>query len=68
MFRKPYFDGLPPPYAVIQVRLDCAVRLFSNLADAPPDAVTIGARVTAAFEPASPEVTLLKFRLLEVRP
>ena len=26
VFHRPYFDGLPVPYTVIQVRLDCGVR------------------------------------------
>ena len=28
VFHRPYFEGLPVPYTVIQVRLDCGVRLF----------------------------------------
>jgi uncharacterized protein len=61
VFHRAYFDGLPVPYTVIQVRLDCGVRLFSNPVDeAAP--LRIGMAVEAAFEDVAPEVTLLKFR------
>jgi hypothetical protein len=64
VFHKAYFDGFAEelPYAVIQVRLDCGVRLFSNPIDIANDDLKIGMRVTAVFEDATPEVTLLKFR------
>jgi uncharacterized OB-fold protein len=62
VFHKGYFPGFDPPYAVIQVKLDCGVRLFSNVAG-PPDAdVRIGERIAAVFERATPDVTLLKFK------
>jgi len=64
VFHRAYFDDLPVPYTVVQVRLDCGVRLFSNPADEPA-ALRIGMPVEAAFEDVTPEVTLLKFKPLE---
>jgi len=63
VFHRAYFDDLPVPYTVIQVRLDCGVRLFSNPVGVEPDALCIGMAVEAAFDDVTPEVTLLKFRL-----
>ena len=62
VFHRAYFDGLPVPYTVIQVRLDCGVRLFSNPVDMAPGALRIGLPVEAAFDDVAPEVTLLKFK------
>jgi uncharacterized OB-fold protein len=62
VFHKAYFKGLEVPYTVIQVRLDCAARLFSNPVDIAADSLRIGMRVEAVFEDVTPEVTLLKFR------
>jgi uncharacterized OB-fold protein len=62
VFHRPYFDGLPVPYTVIQVRLDCGVRLFSNPAGVEADALRIGMPVEAAFEDITTDVTLLKFK------
>lgn len=61
VFHRAYFDGLPVPYTVIQVRLDCGVRLFSNPVDVETNALRIGLPVEAAFDDITPEVTLLKF-------
>ena len=60
VFHRPYFDGLPVPYTVIQVRLDCGVRLFSNPAGA--RALRIGMPLEAVFEDVTDAVTLLKFK------
>jgi uncharacterized OB-fold protein len=62
VFHRPYFDDLPVPYTVIQVRLDCGVRLFSNPADADTRTLRIGMPVEGAFEDITPDVTLLKFK------
>lgn len=62
VFHKAYFKGIDVPYTVIQVRLDCGVRLFSNPVDVAADSLRIGMRVEAVFEDVTPEVTLLKFR------
>ena len=62
VFHRAYFDGLPVPYTVIQVRLDCGVRLFSNPVEVEPAALHIGMAVEAAFDDITPEVTLLKFK------
>ncbi len=62
VFHRAYFDGLPVPYTVIQVRLDCGVRLFSNPVGIEAGALRIGMAVEAAFEDVTPDVTLLKFK------
>jgi len=62
VFHRPYFEDLPVPYTVIQVRLDCGVRLFSNPAGAEVSALRIGMTVEAVFEDVTPDVTLLKFK------
>jgi uncharacterized OB-fold protein len=61
VFHRPYFDGLPVPYTVIQVKLDCGVRLFSNPAGA-ANPLRIGMPVEAVFEDVTDVVTLLKFK------
>jgi len=62
VFHRAYFDDLPVPYTVIQVRLDCGVRLFSNPVEVETNALRIGLPVEAAFDDITPEVTLLKFK------
>jgi uncharacterized OB-fold protein len=62
VFHRPYFEDLPVPYTVIQVRLDCGVRLFANPAGVETDALRIRMAVEAAFEDVAPDVTLLKFK------
>ncbi len=64
VFHKAYFPGFVPemPYAVVQVRLDCGVRFFSNMIGVANRDLKTGMRVEAVFEPASREITLLKFR------
>ncbi len=58
-FHKAYWPAFASevPYAVVQVRLEEGVRLFSNLVSGKPRA---GLRVKAHFEPVTPEVTLVK--------
>ena len=62
VFHRAYFDDLPVPYTVIQVRLDCGVRLFSNPVEVEASILRIGLPVEATFDDITPEVTLLKFR------
>jgi uncharacterized protein len=62
VFHRPYFEGLPVPYTVIQVRLDCGVRLFSNPTGVETGELRIGMPVEAVFEDITPDVTLLKFK------
>jgi len=64
VFHRAYFDDLPVLYTVIQVRLDCGVRLFSNPLEIETNALCIGLPVEAAFDDITPEVTLLKFKPL----
>ena len=61
VFHRSYFEDLPVPYTVIQVRLDCGVRLFSNPVGVEASALRIGMPVGAVFEDVTPDVTLLKF-------
>jgi uncharacterized OB-fold protein len=61
VFHRPYFEGLAVPYTVIQVRLSCGVRVFSNPAAAGSD-LRIGMPMQAVFEDVTPEVTLLMFK------
>jgi uncharacterized OB-fold protein len=65
VFHRPYFDDLPVPYTVIQLRLECGVRLFSNPAG--PDALRIGMPLEAVFEDVTDAVTLLKFKPKDAR-
>jgi uncharacterized OB-fold protein len=62
VFHRPYFDDLPVPYTVIQVRLDCGVRVFSNPSGVKADDLRIGMPVVAVFEDVTDAVTLLKFK------
>lgn len=61
IFHRPYFDDLAVPYTVIQVRLDCGVRLFSNPVGVEASELRSGLAVEAVFEDVTPDVTLLKF-------
>ena len=62
VFHRPYFEGLPVPYTVIQVRLECGVRVFANPAGVANGALRIGMPVDAVFEDVAPDVTLLMFK------
>jgi uncharacterized OB-fold protein len=62
VFHRPYFEGLPVPYTVIQVRLDCGVRVFANPASGDKSTLRIGMPLEAVFEDVAPDVTLLMFR------
>ncbi len=50
------------PYAVVVVKLAEGPKMTSNLVDCPLDEIRIGMPVTVVFEPASPDITLPKFR------
>jgi uncharacterized OB-fold protein len=67
IFHKLYFQGFAAemPYGVVQVRLEEGVQLFSNLVGTPNDDIRIGAAVVACFEPVAPEITLIKFKLVD---
>jgi uncharacterized OB-fold protein len=66
-FHKAYWPGFEAelPYLVVQVRLDCGVRMYSNLVGTAAEAVRIGMRIEAVFEAVTPEVTLVRFRSAE---
>ncbi len=65
VFHQIYFESFraDTPFTVVLVQLDEGVRLFSNIVGASRDQIQIGRRVEAAFDPVTPDVTLLKFRL-----
>src|SRR5262249_23628229 len=54
------------PYNVVDVLLDEGVHFVSEVLDCPPEEIRAGMPVDAVFVPASPDVTLVKFR--RVRP
>jgi uncharacterized OB-fold protein len=62
VFHRSYFEDLPVPYTVIQVKLDCGVRLFSNPSGVETDSLRIGMPMTAVFEDVTDDATLLKFK------
>ena len=62
VFHRPYFEGLPVPYTVIQVKLDCGVRVFANPSGVAASALRIGMAVEAVFEDVTGDVTLLNFK------
>ena len=62
IFHKAYFPGFETPYNVAVIALDEGVKLFSNVVGVANDAIRIGQRVEAAFERATDDVTLVKFR------
>jgi uncharacterized OB-fold protein len=62
VFHRPYFEDLPVPYTVIQVKLDCGVRLFSNPSNVEASMLRIGMPMIAVFEDVTDDVTLLKFK------
>ena len=64
-FHKQYFPGLPVPYAVVQVRLRCGVRMFSNLLHVPIDRIRHRHAGDSRIRERCGGVTLLKFRPLE---
>ncbi len=52
VFHKAYWPEFESkvPYAVVQVKLDEGVRLFSNLVGVPPERIRAGMRVRATYE------------------
>ena len=63
VFHRPYFDDLPVPYTVIQVRLDCGVRrVLQSGRRRTGRRCASACRVEAVFEDVADEVTLLKFK------
>jgi uncharacterized protein len=68
VFHRAYFEGLDVPYTVVQVRLDCGVRLFSNPVGVAAGALRIGLPVEPVFEDVTPQVTLLKFKPRKAEP
>lgn len=64
-FHQVYFEGFRDevPYTVVIVQLDDGPRVYSNIVESDPATVRIGARVEPVFDPATDDVTLLKFRV-----
>jgi uncharacterized OB-fold protein len=65
IFHQVYFEGFRPevPYNVVVVQLEEGPRVYSNIVGTPNAEIGIGDSVEAVFEEATPEVTLLKFRI-----
>ncbi len=63
VFHREYFKGFESemPYAVVLVELDEGPRIYSNMVAGSGGRPEIGTRVRAVFEPATDEVTLVKF-------
>lgn len=66
-FHKAYWPGFKNelPYTVVQVLLDCGVRMYSNMVDVKNDDFRIGTSIEAAFVTVTPEVTLIRFRPIQ---
>lgn len=66
-FHQVYFEGFRDevPYNVAVVELEEGPRLYSNIVGRDYDAIAIGQPVEAVFEDATPDVTLLKFRVVD---
>ena len=65
VFHRAYHDGFKAdvPYNVALIQLEEGPRMFSNIVGTPNDRVMIGDAVEAVFDPATPEVTIPRFRL-----
>lgn len=50
------------PYNVVLVQLDEGPRMFSNVVGVDNDAIAVGMRVRAVFEPVTAEITIPRFR------
>ena len=51
------------PYNVALVQLEEGPRMYSNVVGVDNDAVKVGEKVEAVFDPVTPEVTIPRFRL-----
>lgn len=68
VMHQKYFSGFAGeiPYLVAQVELDEGPMFITNIVNAGQHGVTMGARVQVVFDPITDEITLPKFRLLEL--
>lgn len=66
-FHQVYFEGFREeiPYSVVAVQLDGGPKVYSNIVGTPREKIAIGSRVEPVFEDVTPDVTLLKFRIVE---
>ncbi|MGI9601092.1 MAG: Zn-ribbon domain-containing OB-fold protein [Acidimicrobiales bacterium] len=60
---RPPSPAFEVPYVVAIVELEEGWYLLSNVIDCDPGDVTVGAPVTAVFDPVDPAITLPQFRL-----
>jgi uncharacterized OB-fold protein len=51
------------PYNVAMIQLEEGPRMYSNIVGVDNDAVKVGDKVQAVFDPVTPEVTIPRFRL-----
>ena len=61
LYNKAFAADLP--YTVALVQLEEGPRMYSNIIGCSNDDVKVGDKVTVAFDPVTPEVTLPRFRL-----
>ena len=62
---RPQTPAFEVPYVIAVVCLDEGVDMLTNLVDAEPEQVSIGARVRVAFADVAADATLPFFRLVE---
>lgn len=65
VFHRAYHPGFKDdvPYNVALVQLEEGPRMYSNIVGVPNDQVRIGDAVEVVFEPATPDITIPRFRL-----
>jgi uncharacterized OB-fold protein len=62
VMHRRYLPEFPPPYVVAFVELEEGPMLMSTIVDAPPERLRCDLPLQAVFEPATPEMAILKFR------
>jgi uncharacterized protein len=63
VYDRPYRRQLKDdvPYNVALIELDAGPNMIASVADAAPEDLRVGARVTAVFDDLTPEATLVRF-------
>lgn len=62
VYNKAFAEDVP--YQVSLIQLDEGPRMYSNVVGVPPEAVKVGDRVEAIFDPVTDEVSIPRFRLV----
>ena len=66
VMHRQYFKEFPPPYIVAFVELEEGPMLMTTIVGASAGELTCDAALEAVFEPATPEMAILKFRLVKI--